>query len=81
VGAVDTEIACKKCVKEVSISGRKMDALIDTGSDINIIRAEEYVKIGAPKLGKQTIRFRGIGTEYNETLGEFDIVVNIDEMN
>jgi len=55
VGVVDTEIACKKCVKEVSISGQKMDALIDTGSDISLMRAEQYVRVGAPKLGKKTM--------------------------
>ncbi|KAH0949446.1 hypothetical protein HN011_000297 [Eciton burchellii] len=38
-----------------------MDALIDTGSDISLMRAEQYVRVGAPKLGKKTIRFRGIG--------------------
>jgi hypothetical protein len=76
---VDARIACKKYVKEVSINGRKMEALIDTGSDISLMRAEQYVRIGAPKLGKKTIRFRGIGADNNETLGEFDTVVNIDE--
>jgi hypothetical protein len=55
----------KKYVKEVSISGRKMDAPIDTGSDISLMRAEQYVRVGTPKLGKKTIRFRGIGTDYN----------------
>jgi hypothetical protein len=40
VGAVDAQIARKKCVKEVSIGGRKMEALIDTGSDISLMRAE-----------------------------------------
>jgi len=83
VGAVDAEIARKKCVKEVSISGQKMDALIDTGSDISLMRAEQYVRIGAPKLGKKRIRFRVIDGENNETnfitLGEFDMVINIDE--
>jgi len=56
-----------------------MDALIDTGSDISLMRAEQYVKIGVPKLGKKTIRFRGIDGEYNETLSEFDTVVIINE--
>ncbi|KAH0946518.1 hypothetical protein HN011_006422 [Eciton burchellii] len=56
-----------------------MDALIDIGSDISLMRAEQYVRVDAPKLRKKTIRFRGIGGGYNETLGEFDTVVNIDE--
>jgi len=48
-------------------------------SDISLMRAEQYIRIGAPKLGKKTFRFRGIGAENNETLGEFDTVVSIDE--
>ncbi|KAH0944610.1 hypothetical protein HN011_001355, partial [Eciton burchellii] len=79
MGAVDVQIARKKCVKEVSIGGRKMEALVDTRSNISLMRAEQYVRVGAPKLSRKTIRFRGIGTDYNETLGEFDTVVNIDE--
>jgi len=79
MGAVNAQIARKKYVKEVSISGRKMEALIDTKSDISLMRAEHYVRIDAPKLGKKTIRFRGIGADNNETLGEFDTVVNTDE--
>jgi len=38
-----------------------MEALIDTGSDISLMHAEQYVRIGAPKLGKKTIPFRAIG--------------------
>jgi len=79
VGAVDAQIVRKKCVKEVSINGQKLETLIATESDISLMRAEQYFRVGAPKLGKKTIRFRGIGTDYNETLGEFDAVVNINE--
>jgi hypothetical protein len=56
-----------------------MEALIDTESDISLMRAEQYIRVGAPKLEKKTIRFRGIGIDYNETLGEFDTIVSIDE--
>jgi len=80
VSIVDTRIARKKYVKEVSIRGRKIEALFGTGSDISLMRAAQYVRIGAPKLGEKTIRFCGIGADnfFNETLGEFDTVVNID---
>jgi hypothetical protein len=43
------------------------------------MRAEQYIRVGAQKLAKKTIRFRGIGTDYNETLGEFDTIMSIDE--
>jgi hypothetical protein len=78
MSTVDARIGRKKYVKEVSISGRKMEALIDTGSDITLMRAEQYIRIGAPKLGENTIRFHGIGAGNKETLGEFNTVMNID---
>jgi hypothetical protein len=43
------------------------------------MRAEHHVRLDAPKLGKKTIRFRSICADNNKTLGEFDMVVNIDE--
>jgi len=55
-----------------------MRALIDTGSDVTPIRAGQYIRIGVPKLGENTIRFQGIGAGNNETLGDFNTVVNID---
>jgi hypothetical protein len=42
------------------------------------MRAEQYIRIDAPKLGENTIRFHGIGAGNNETLGKFHTVVNID---
>jgi len=39
--------ARKKYMKEVSINNRKIEALIDTGSDICLMRADQHIKIGA----------------------------------
>ncbi|XP_043496431.1 uncharacterized protein LOC122520413 [Polistes fuscatus] len=67
-----------KYYKEVVINGQKIDALIDTGSDISLMRATQYIQIGSPRLKPNRIRFRGIGSEDNKTLGEFFAGIEID---
>jgi len=70
--------ARKKYMKEVSINNRKIEALIDTGSDICLMRADQHIEIGAPKLRKNKIQFRGIGSGDNITSGEFSAIITID---
>lgn len=36
-----------KKYRNVEIDGAKIEALIDTGSDISFMRADEYVKMGS----------------------------------
>lgn len=55
-----------------------MQAIIDTGSDITIMRADEFIRIGSPNLTSKSIIFRGIGKEQNNTLGEFGANLTID---
>lgn len=52
--------------------------MIDTGSDLSLMRAEQYIRLGLPKLTKKEIQFRGIGPQNNTTLGEFDTIIEID---
>ncbi|XP_076660236.1 uncharacterized protein LOC143363555 [Halictus rubicundus] len=68
----------KRC-KEVDIANSKIVALVDTGSDLTLMRADQYIKIGQPKLGNRVAKFRGIGCESNCTLGEFSTNVTIDD--
>lgn len=42
------------------------------GSDLSLMRADQYIKLGSPKLERKVIKFRGIGSQNNTTLGEFD---------
>jgi len=62
----------KKYVKEMSINVRKIEAVIDIRSAIYLMRTDQYIRIGAPKLEKNMIRFRGISSEDNIIVGEFD---------
>jgi len=34
--------------------------LFDSGSDLSLMRAGVYVKMGAPKLMSQTVKFRSV---------------------
>lgn len=67
-----------KYIKDVSIGDCAMIALIDTGSDICLMRASAYIKLGCPRLKLNEIRFRGIGATNNSTMGEFETKLTID---
>jgi len=55
----------KEYTKEVSINGQKIEALIDTGSNICLIRADQYIRVGAPKLERKTILRHRFKRSYN----------------
>nr|XP_012232177.1 PREDICTED: uncharacterized protein K02A2.6-like [Linepithema humile] len=59
----------KKIYKLVKTYNNEVNALFDSGSNISLMRAGFYVKIGAPSLVKQTIKFCGVGAAENVTLG------------
>lgn len=69
--------SCKRSV-DVKINDFCIAAILDTGSDLTVMRADQYIKIGAPKLNDKKVPFRGVGTESNMTLGEFDATIKID---
>lgn len=48
----------EKYCKIVTINGVELSALIDTSSDISLIRADAYIKVGAPTLTQRRIEFR-----------------------
>jgi predicted aspartyl protease len=54
-GVVDVRNTRKEYAKEVSINGQKIEALIDTGSDICLMCADQYIRVDASKLGKKMI--------------------------
>jgi len=60
-----TRNVCKQYVKERSINDQKIETHIDTGSDIRLMRANQYIRVSAPKLQKKTIQFYGIGLSDN----------------
>lgn len=64
--------------KTVEVNQFPIEALIDTGSDVNLIRAEDYFKIGSPKIEGVTQELKGLGSRI-KTLGCFKADVKMDE--
>ncbi|XP_076478381.1 uncharacterized protein LOC143304727, partial [Bombus vancouverensis nearcticus] len=65
--------------KDVKIGNFELSALIDTGSELTLMRADQYVKIGASRLSQKIVEFRGIGSGRNCTLEEFSTDILIDD--
>lgn len=51
----------RKYVKNVKINNQELVALIDTGSDLSLIREDEYLKLGSLNLTRREITFHSIG--------------------
>lgn len=68
----------KKTYKEVMILGKNIKAIIDTGSDLNLILASRHVQLGTPSLSAQTIPFKTVGANTHRTLRRFKASVKID---
>ena len=67
-----------KCVKDIDVNGIKLTALIDSGSDLTLIRQKEYREIGSPARLNAKTNFRGTGLKEHTTLGRTRINVSID---
>ncbi|RLU26190.1 hypothetical protein DMN91_002356 [Ooceraea biroi] len=73
----DQGISHRKYLKNVLLNGREIEALIDSGSDFSLIRADEYIKLGSSQLRSSELRFDGVGSN-NTTLGEFEAKITVD---
>jgi len=67
-----TRSANQKYIKNVLIQGRQIKALIDFGSDLILMRTDEYMKLRSPQLRLNEMRFRGVKSDTNTTLEEFE---------
>lgn len=66
-------------LKYVEINGVKSEALLDTGSDINLMRFDEYQNIFSPTINRDSIiPFKGVGGAFAKTLGYFQTEMIID---
>lgn len=68
----------QKTCKSVRINNFRVTALIDTGSDLTLMRDECYSRIGAPGLQIGGITFRGIGSGNIRTRGSFRGDIDVD---
>lgn len=68
-----------KCEKDVIINDIKMVALVDLGSDITLIREEQYNEIGRPEIKEREMQFRGAGVAKFQTLSGAQVDISIDD--
>jgi hypothetical protein len=64
--------------KNLKLCGTDFEALIDTESDVNLIKASSFLKIGAPRFEETPLTLTGLGNGKVETLGKFSTKINID---
>ncbi|GFU59046.1 retrovirus-related Pol polyprotein from transposon 17.6 [Trichonephila clavipes] len=64
--------------KDVTICGRKLNGLVDTGSNLRLLRKSTYINIDAPPL-KQTNTLTGFGFSRINVIGTFDSEITIDD--
>lgn len=68
----------RKCLKEVTLDDIRIEALIDSASDLTLMRADEYVKRGSPRFEQCQMTLRGIGSKEVTALGKFEAKITID---
>lgn len=73
-----TRIGRRKCLKEIVLDGSRIEALIDSASDLTLMRADEFLKRGSP-LEPCEVTFRGIESKEITALGKFDVKITIDD--
>lgn len=56
--------------KTIEIDGKIVSAMIDTGSDLNIVQMKTHKQLKMPAYIKCKVKFNGIGSE-NSTIGYF----------
>jgi len=72
------QVTQTKCNKKIALNGHSIVALVDTGSDLCLMRADQYSDIGSPPLERKETRFRGVGLKENIALGEFCAELTVD---
>ncbi|UYV80704.1 hypothetical protein LAZ67_19001449, partial [Cordylochernes scorpioides] len=66
--------------KYIKINDHELQALIDTGSQLNLIRIDRYLAIGSPSFDADDRFISGIGNKRVKLLGKFKAEVKIDDV-
>lgn len=69
----------EKMLKRIKLNGFETQALIDTGSDLNLLKSDEYFKVGMPQLISETKILKGLGSVEVKTLGCFTTKIEVEE--
>lgn len=67
--------------KDITIGGKKLSALIDTGCDVCIMRNDMLLILGDVEFIPERVKLYGIGDSEIVTMGRVDIAVEIDGLN
>ncbi|GFW85327.1 retrovirus-related Pol polyprotein from transposon 412 [Trichonephila clavipes] len=65
--------------KDVTIFGRKFNGLVDTGSNLTLLRNSTYKNIDAPQLKQTNTLLTGFGFSRINVIGTFDSEITIDD--
>ncbi|GFU26089.1 hypothetical protein TNCV_5105471 [Trichonephila clavipes] len=65
--------------KDVTIFGRKLNGLVDTGSNLTLLRNSTYINIDAPPLKQTNTLLTGFGFSRINVIGTFDSEISIDD--
>ncbi|GFS92149.1 retrovirus-related Pol polyprotein from transposon 297 [Trichonephila clavipes] len=65
--------------KDVTIFGRKLDGLVDTGSNLTLLKNSTYINIDAPPLKQTNTLLTGFGFSRINVIGTFDSEITIDD--
>lgn len=74
----DVCVTSSKSAKRVSVNGHDVDVIIDTASDISIVRADQYLEFGQPAIVKTEMSFKGVGNVRNRAIGFCDVRLRVD---
>ncbi|GLV40240.1 hypothetical protein CBL_07164 [Carabus blaptoides fortunei] len=66
---------------ETKIGNTVVTALVDTGSDVNLITATKFLELENITLEKESMILTGIGDSELKTLGKFNCNIDVDEGN
>ncbi|UYV78035.1 hypothetical protein LAZ67_15003280 [Cordylochernes scorpioides] len=66
--------------KDIKINDHELQALIDTGSQLNLIRIDRYLAIGSPSFDADDRFISGIGNKRVKLLEKFKAEVKIDDV-
>lgn len=62
---------------QINIGKHTINALVDTGSSVNLIKASEYLRSNPKQLESETIKLSGIGANEIATVGSFKTTIEV----
>lgn len=77
---INSNLNSRKNRKQGWLENTWVSAVVDTGSDINIMGYQEYQRIGSPELQPDSTSFRGVGNLLSNSIGQFKTVLTWDDL-